>query len=415
MKNVLIAPCWPSPEFKAFYKTLRRITPEALADITTFNNASTSSEIHFQVYDDAFLAILGQNPSFSLILSSANSSFPQFHEAAILASTTPPVLFVSSNQFKFTGIDSPDTNQKAVVISRITQDSISQNWTSEIITPTGSEIHLANGGTVSPDGSLIFCAQGDIANPGGLLRLNPTAPFETTNLINNYMGVPFNSLNDVVRTSDGALWFTDPQFGFLQKIRPAPQLPAQVYRWFPGTTDIRVVADGFAAPNGIAFSPDEKTAYITDTAQSPEAPTASKTIYAYDVTSGPGPLLANRRTFAMPSVGIPDGIKTDKAGNVYAGCGDGVNVCKSHNSKGSNPALFTARALIFDAPAKTSFKASEANILDKGNLQGKLLGKILVPGGAANFALGENGMVFMLNENKLFLATLAGNATNTGA
>lgn len=40
-----------------------------------------------------------------------------------------------------------------------------------------------------------------------------------------------------------------------------------------------------------------------------------------------GPLLATRRTFAMPSVGIPDWIKTDKTGNVYAGCGDGVNVC----------------------------------------------------------------------------------------
>lgn len=69
----------------------------------------------------------------------------------------------------------------------------------------------------------------------------------------------------------------------------------------------------------------------------------------------------------MPSVGIPDGIKTDKAGNVYAGCGDGVNVW---------------------------------------NPQGRLLGKILVSGGAANFALGENGMVFLLNEDKLYLATL---------
>ncbi|KAL2068148.1 hypothetical protein VTL71DRAFT_16246 [Oculimacula yallundae] len=353
-----------------------RITPDVFADITTFNNASVNSEIQFQVYDDAFLPILGETPTLSLILSSANESFPQFHEAAILASTTPPVLYVTSNQFSFTGIDSPDTNQKAVVISRITQDPTSQNWTSEIITPTGTEIHLANGGTVSPDGSLIFCAQGDLSNPGGLLKLNPTAPFKTTNLINNYLGTPFNSLNDVVRTSDGALWFTDPQFGFLQDIRPAPELPAQVYRWVPGTTDIRVVADGLAAPNGIGFSPDEKTAYLTDTAQSSEAPTASKTIYAYDVvTSGSGPLLANRRTFAMPSVGIPDGIKTDKAGNVYVGCGDGVN--------------------IWDP-------------------QGKLLGKILVPGGAANFGLGENGMVFMLNENKLFLATLAGNATSTG-
>jgi len=345
-----------------------RITPEAFADIDTFNNASVSSGVQFQVYDDAFQAILGDAPTLSLILNSANTSFPQFHEAAVLASSNPPVLFVSSNQYNFSGINSPNTNQKAVIISRITQDPTTKIWSSETITPTGREIHLANGGTLSPDGNLIFCAQGDLANPGGLLRLSPTAPYATTNLINNYLGVPFNSPNDVIRTSDGALWFTDPQFGFIQNIRPAPQLPAQVYRWVPGTTDIRVVADGLAAPNGIGFSPDEKIAYITDTAQSSTAPAAAKTIYAYDVaTSGAGPLLSNRRTFAMPSVGIPDGIKTDKAGNVYAGCGDGVNVW---------------------------------------NPQGRLLGKILVSGGAANFALGENGMVFLLNEDKLYLATL---------
>lgn len=177
-------------------------------------------------------------------------------------------------------------------------------------------------------------------------------------------------------TKDGAIWFTDPQFGFIQSIRPAPQLPAQIYRFMPGTTDLRVVADGLQAPNGIAFSPDQKTAYITDTANGAAIPAllpaerniASKTIYTYDVVSdGSGPYLANKRTFAMPSVGIPDGIKTDAAGNVYAGCGDGVNVW------------------------------------DK---QGRLLGKIAIQGGAANFALSEKGEVYILNEQKLYLAVL---------
>lgn len=137
----------------------------------------------------------------------------------------------------------------------------------------------------------------------------------------------------------------------------------------PGTSDIRVVADSLSAPNGIGFSPDEKTAYVTDTAKSLTSPTATKTIYAYDVVrDGRGPVLANRRTFAMPGTGIPDGIKTDSAGNVYAGCGDGVNVW---------------------------------------NAEEKLLGKIVVDGGSSNFAIME-GKVFLLNENKLWLAEMSG-------
>ncbi|KAL3424750.1 SMP-30/Gluconolaconase/LRE-like region [Phlyctema vagabunda] len=349
-----------------------RFTPDAVADVSLLNTftSDNATSAQFHVFDDSFLPILGENPTLSIIVNSSNSSFPQFHEAAVVQSSDPPVLFVTSNQYNFTGIDSPDTSQKTVAISRVTQDATSQQWSAEIITPAGAAVRLANGGTLDKDGSVIICAQGDLKNGGGLLRISPSAPFTATNLINSYFGIPFNSPNDVVRTKDGALWMTDPQFGFLQDIRPAAQLPPHIYRWVPGTNDLRVAADGLQAPNGIAFSPDERIAYITDTAKSTDAPTAPSAIYAFDVIiTNDQPVLANKRTFAMPTSGIPDGIKTDTAGNVYSGCGDGVNVW---------------------SPA------------------GLLMGKIIVPGGAANFALGPNGMVFLLNEDKLWLATLPG-------
>lgn len=70
-------------------------------------------------------------------------------------------------------------------------------------------------------------------------------------------------------------------------------------------------------PNGIGFSPDEETAYITKNTTFPISP---KTVYAYDVvTDGNGPVLTNRPVFAMLGVGTSVGIKTDAAGNVYAG------------------------------------------------------------------------------------------------
>lgn len=134
----------------------------------------------------------------SLILTSSNASFPQFHEAAILVSSSPPVLFVTSNQFTYAGINSPDTFNKTVAISRVTRDAITKEWSAEIINPTGRAVHLANGGALGPNGTIILCAQGDLVNPGGFLEISTTAPYTASNLINNYLGIPFNSPNGTV-------------------------------------------------------------------------------------------------------------------------------------------------------------------------------------------------------------------------
>lgn len=54
----------------------------------------------------------------------------------------------------------------------------------------------------------------------------------------------------------------DDSYGFLNHFRPLPLMPSQVYRFDPDTGNIRVVADSFDRPNGIAFTPDGKTAYM---------------------------------------------------------------------------------------------------------------------------------------------------------
>ena len=318
----------------------------------------------FQVYNDDFMSILGSTPQLTNILNSSNSSFPQFHEAGIFFSEDPnPVLFITSNQYNKS--DSPATNNQQIAISRIEFDG--QRWSSSIVTPTEAQIVLANGGTKYKD-AIVILDQGSLTTPGGLVYMNATPPYASKVLINNYLGAEFNSPNDVFATRDGALWFTDPDYGSWQGIRPAPTLPTQVYRYVPDTNDIRVVADGFVEPNGITFSPDENTVYITDGAGNSSVPQNSRAIYAFDVLSRNGePYLTNKRIFATSQVGIPDGIKVDVSGNVYAGCGDGINVWNSG---------------------------------------GKLLGKIVVDGGSANFVLGTKGQVWLLNEDKLWLASL---------
>lgn len=95
--------------------------------------------------------------------------------------------------------------------------------------------------------------------------METSPPYKTTPILTNYHGRWFNSVNDVVVHSDGSIWFTDPSYGFEQDIRPRPQLPNQIYRFDPESGDIRAMADGIAMPNGLCFSPDEQTLYITDT------------------------------------------------------------------------------------------------------------------------------------------------------
>ena len=113
-------------------------------------------------------------------------------------------------------------------------------WT-KLRPPPG--IDMPNGGVNYKDG-IIFCAQGsEKANSGGIYYMpRKTPPFP---LVTNFFGREFNSVNDVVVSKDGCIWFTDPSYGAEQDFRTRPKLPNQVYRYNPENGDLRVVADGF--------------------------------------------------------------------------------------------------------------------------------------------------------------------------
>jgi gluconolactonase len=231
---------------------------------------------------------------------------------------------------------------------------------------------MPNGGVNYKDG-IIFCAQGsEKPGTGGIYYMPRKAP--PIPLVTNFHGREFNSVNDVVVAKDGSIWFTDPSYGYDQEFRQKPKLPCHVYRFDPATGVIRVVADGFGRPNGLCFSPEESVLYITDTDFIHDIKnkdfSRAATIYAFDVITKSGtPFLTNRRVFAFAASGIPDGIKCDVYGNVYSGCGDGVEVWNS---------------------------------------EGTLIGRILVPGAdVANFCFGKEGEMFICAEKKLCRLQLA--------
>jgi len=139
-----------------------------------------------------------------------------------------------------------------------------------------------------------------------------------TVLASHWQGRRLNSPNDVTVQRDGSIWFTDPLFGILGHWEGEPatsETPWAVYRIDPASGELQRRIDDLAAPNGLAFSPDELVLFVVESRAQPH-----RRIWAYDV--GESGLLANKRLFAdAQGPGAFDGIAVDMQGNVWCGFG----------------------------------------------------------------------------------------------
>ncbi|KAG5979415.1 hypothetical protein E4U55_005191 [Claviceps digitariae] len=221
---------------------------------------ATSYPSAFVVHDDLVKDLFGPTPRLELLHQDPDCPFA--HEAGVFIPQTNS-LFITSNHFH-----DPATRARRVRITRVALPDDTHTHTHTGRLPCeeidARHIPMANGGVNYNDG-VLFCAQGDHHHPGGLIFMAAEPPYASHCLLSSFHGRPFNSPNDVVVHSDGSIWFTDPIYGFEAGFRPKPRLPSQVYRYDPKRKSLRVMADGFGRPNGICFSPDERTVYITDT------------------------------------------------------------------------------------------------------------------------------------------------------
>ena len=179
----------------------------------------------------------------------------------------------------------------------------------------------SNGLAVDGAGRLHLCQHGDRR----IARLDPATKAFVT-VADRFEGKRFNSPNDLVVRPNGDVYFTDPIYGLEGHAKdPAREIPwSGVYRSTAEGT-VTVLDKELTYPNGLAFSPDGHTLYVAQS--DPE-----RAIWmAYDVTMDGG--VANRRVFfdatAMVKAGkkgLPDGLKIDEAGNLFATGPGGVLV-----------------------------------------------------------------------------------------
>ncbi|HUP30392.1 MAG TPA: SMP-30/gluconolactonase/LRE family protein [Usitatibacter sp.] len=203
---------------------------------------------------------------------------------------------------------------RSLLVSDIPNNRILR-WDEETGTTTvfRKPSNFANGHTRDRQGRLVSCEHGSRS----VTRTEPDGT--VTVLADGYRGKRLNSPNDVVVKSDGSVWFTDPVFGILGNYEghPAPpELPTNVYRVDPSTREIVAAIEGIGNPNGLAFSPDERTLYLVECATTP------RRILAYDVDHG-GHSAGNRRVVIDAGPGTPDGFRCDVDGNLWCGWGMG--------------------------------------------------------------------------------------------
>jgi gluconolactonase len=171
----------------------------------------------------------------------------------------------------------------------------------------------ANGNTRDRQGRLVTCEH------GGRRVTRTEYDGSITVILDRFDGKPLNSPNDVVVKSDGSIWFSDPPFGIggnYEGNQATPELPQNVYR-VDASGRATVVGADLRGPNGLAFSPDERTLYVVESRATP-----NRVILAFDVTDG-GTKIANPRTFIDAGPGTPDGFRVDVDGNLWCGWGMG--------------------------------------------------------------------------------------------
>jgi gluconolactonase len=176
----------------------------------------------------------------------------------------------------------------------------------------------SNGAVTDKDGSLLLAQHG----ARRIVRLG--ADGKVTPAITGPEGKRFNSPNDMTWRPDGTLWISDPPYGLLgQDKDPAKEAPFNaIYRYANGKAT-PVITD-LPRPNGIGFSPDGKVLYVSNS--EPGMFVMRYDVAADGAVSGGRKLIEWQPEGGKMPVDVPDGLKVDTAGNIWASGPGGIRI-----------------------------------------------------------------------------------------
>lgn len=184
----------------------------------------------------------------------------------------------------------------------------------------------SNGLLLDAQGRLVMCEHGDRR----ISRLEWNGGKQT--LVDSFDGRRLNSPNDAVYKSNGDLYFTDPAYGLPKQFDdPTRELDFCGVYCLARDGHVTLLTDKMTRPNGLAFSPDEQILYVaqSDAEQAVwnaftvrEDGTLGESKVFYDVTSEVG-----------KAPGLPDGMKIDQHGNIFATGPGGVLVFASDGTR----------------------------------------------------------------------------------
>ena len=221
--------------------------------------------------------------------------------------------------------EGPAVYGDGIVFSDIPNDVL-HIWRNGAVSVFRQPTRQTNGNTVDREGRLVSCEH----LSRSVVRTETDGSL--THIATNWLGKRLNSPNDVVVASDGGVWFTDPPYMLLNG--HVPQGYRQeidfggVYRADPQSGKVELMIDTLDKPNGLCFSNDERTLYVSDTGYS-HRKGGNHHVFAFEMRHGRPRDLS---VFATISPGACDGLRVDAAGFVWVTSGEGAQLLSADGS-----------------------------------------------------------------------------------
>lgn len=223
-------------------------------------------------------------------------------------------------------------NEQMLLVSDVPQNTV-YKWTKSngkeiFLKPSGYTQSIPRGGEIGSnglaltnDGRLLICQHGDRKISIMDASFKSPKPLFIT-LAKDYKGKKFNSPNDMAVSRTGAIYFTDPPYGLEKNMAdPLKEMPYQGVFKVSKSGKVSLLTDTITRPNGIALFPDQKTLLIANS--DPQKPYW----YLYDIDSKclkNGRIFFNAKPLIETGKGMPDGLKIDSKGNVFASGPGGI-------------------------------------------------------------------------------------------